>query len=50
MVEDFFKERGGEVSSKFETAMELEKVCEERLSKKVSTLTLISIPGFSIKK
>jgi|TARA_B100001540_G_scaffold270218_1_gene253272 citrate synthase len=34
MVEDFFKERGGEVSSKFETAMELEKACEERLSKK----------------
>ena len=34
MVEDYFKERGGEVSSKFETAMELEKACEERLSKK----------------
>ena len=34
MVEDFFKERGGEVSSKFETAMELEKACEARLSKK----------------
>ena len=34
MVEDFFKERGGEVSSKFETAMELERACEDRLSKK----------------
>ena len=34
MVQDLFKEQSGEVSQMFETAMALEKACEEKLSKK----------------
>ena len=34
LVKELFEEKSGKVTSMFETAMELEKQCEERLSKK----------------